>query len=90
MIKMDSDGGNDAASEITDMSMEDYGYAWMSLNHSVVIYGWGVDEDGVKYWMVRNSYGSGWGMNGTFLVRRGVNDFGIETEATAYDVVLCS
>lgn len=28
-------------------------------------------------------------MNGDFLVRRGENDFGIESETTGYDVVLC-
>jgi hypothetical protein len=39
---------------------------------------------------VRNSYGPKWGMSGNFLVRRGENDFGIESETTAYDGVLCS
>lgn len=29
-------------------------------------------------------------MNGDFWVRRGENDFGIESETTAYDVRLCS
>lgn len=62
----------------------------MNLNHSVVIVGWGVDEKtGTKYWILRNSYGRKWGMNGDFLVRRGENDFGIESETTGYDVVLC-
>jgi C1A family cysteine protease len=63
----------------------------MNLNHSVVIVGWGVDPStGTKYWKVRNSYGEKWGMNGDFLVRRGENDFGIESESTAYDARLCS
>jgi hypothetical protein len=29
-------------------------------------------------------------MKGDFLVRRGENDFGIESETTAYDARLCS
>ena len=75
---------------ITDRNLEDYGIAWMNLNHSVVIVGWGVDPKTLtKYWIVRNSYGQKWGMNGDFWVRRGENDFGIESETTAYDVRLC-
>ena len=77
--------------KVTDRDLEDYGIAWMNLNHSVVITGWGVDpKTGTKYWIVRNSYGKKWGMNGDFWVRRGENDFGIESETTAYDVRLCS
>jgi hypothetical protein len=29
-------------------------------------------------------------MDGDFLVRRGQNEFGIESETTAYDVKMCS
>ena len=62
----------------------------MNLNHSVVIYGYGVDsKTGVKFWRVRNSYGATWGDKGNFKVRRGENDFGIESETTGYDPVLC-
>ena len=76
--------------QLTDRDLEDYGIAWMNLKHSVVITGWGVDEKtGTKYWIVRNSYGKRWGMNGDFLVRRGENDFGIESETTGYEVQLC-
>jgi C1A family cysteine protease len=76
---------------LTDRSLEDYGISWMNLNHSIVIIGWGVDQEtGTKFWKVRNSYGPKWGMSGDFLVRRGENDFGIESETTAYDVRKCS
>ena len=85
------DGGKEAEKPITDRNLEDYGISWMSLNHSVVIVGWGVDDKtNTKYWVVRNSYGTGWGMKGDFYVRRGQNDFGIESETTGYEVKLCS
>lgn len=76
---------------LSDKSLEDYGISWMNLNHSVLIIGWGVDQEtGTKYWKIRNSYGPAWGQSGDFLVRRGQNDFGVETETTAYDARLCS
>ena len=80
----------DSALEVSDKVLDDYGIAWMNLNHSVVIIGWGFDDlTKTKYWIVRNSYGSGWGKGGNFYVRRGQNDFGIESESTGYDVRLC-
>ena len=65
--------------------------SWVEMDHSVVILGWGKDEDtGLPYWILRNSYGPDWGMDGDFLIRRGSNDFGIEVENIAFEPVLCS
>ncbi|XP_046458645.1 ervatamin-B-like [Daphnia pulex] len=48
-----------------------------SVNHAVVIVGWG-NQNGVDYWVGRNSWGTTWGTNGYFLIQRGVNKCGIE------------
>lgn len=68
-------------SKFSDISLNDKGISWMDMNHSVVIIGWGKDEKtDTRYWIVRNSYGPKWGMDGDFLVKRGNNDFGMEVE----------
>jgi C1A family cysteine protease len=55
----------------------------------VVIVGWGVDPvNDTKYWIVRNSYGDKWGQNGDFMIRRGHDDMGIESEQVAFEVEL--
>ncbi|KAK7584068.1 hypothetical protein V9T40_005031 [Parthenolecanium corni] len=50
--------------------------------HAVKIIGWGV-ENGVKYWLCVNSWGSSWGENGFFKIKRGNNECGIEERFNA-------
>ena len=46
------------------------------LNHSVLITGWGHDsESGLDYWMVKNSWGTGYGEKG-YIRLAIVDDYG--------------
>jgi cathepsin B len=52
--------------------------------HAIEIVGWG-EENGKKYWQIKNSWGTNWGDEGYFKMIRGKNN--CEIESNAYSMI---
>ena len=56
-------------------------------NHCTAIVGYGVDSaTNQKYWIIKNEWGTSWGMNGYVLWQRGTNMCQIEKDSAIYVV----
>ncbi|EFX63858.1 hypothetical protein DAPPUDRAFT_267532 [Daphnia pulex] len=59
-----------------------------TTNHAVVAVGWG-KGNGIDYWIIRNSWGTGWGISGYIkMQQRGVNLCNIEQHPAAITAVV--
>merc|ERR1711904_65351 len=50
--------------------------------HAIKMLGWGTGN-GEDYWLIANSWNEEWGDHGTFKIRRGTNECGIEGQVSA-------
>uniref|UniRef100_H2Z894 Cathepsin H n=2 Tax=Ciona savignyi TaxID=51511 RepID=H2Z894_CIOSA len=57
------------------------------VNHAVLAVGYGYTADGEDYWLVKNSWGPKWGMDGYFRIKRGVNMCGL-ADCASYPIVV--
>jgi len=59
---------------------------WEKVDHSVLLVGWGEDNfTKEKYWIIQNTWGPNWGENGFFRMKRGSDEYGIESICEAAD-----
>lgn len=49
------------------------GYCGTTINHAVTVVGYGTSDDGTKYWLLKNSWGTDWGDNGYIRIQRDVD-----------------
>ena len=56
------------------------------VNHAVLAVGYDVDANGKKYWIIKNSWGEQWGLQGYFWMERGKNMCGV-SDCASYPIV---
>merc|ERR1712139_625671 len=56
------------------------------FDHDIEVAGYGTSDDGVPYWLIRNSLGVYWGEQGWFRMVRGVDNLGIESQECSWAV----
>ncbi|XP_016437926.2 senescence-specific cysteine protease SAG39 [Nicotiana tabacum] len=57
------------------------------INHAVTAIGYGTDEQGQNYWLLKNSWGTSWGENGFMRIIRGTGGHCDITKLSSYPVI---
>ncbi|CRH02894.1 dipeptidyl aminopeptidase 2, putative [Plasmodium relictum] len=74
--------------QICDVLNEGFN-GWQQTNHAINIVGWGEqinkNNELIKYWLIRNTWGKQWGYKGYLKFQRGINLAGIESQAVFID-----
>ena len=55
-----------------------------TIDHAVVVVGYGT-ENGLDYWIIKNSHGTNWGEDGFMKIRRGNNECSLENICSALE-----
>jgi cathepsin C len=64
--------------KLSFLSLLDKAISFEKVEHSMTLVGWG-EEDGVKFWIIMNTWGEEFGEKGYIRVLRGENDCSVET-----------
>lgn len=56
---------------------------WQKTTHALVLLGWG-EENGKKFWLIKNSWGSKWGEGGYLRLPRGSDTEAVESMAVYF------
>lgn len=73
------------SNKVSTARMIDRNLSWEKVEHSITIVGYG-EENGVKYWIGKNTWGRGWGEDGYFRILRGENEVSIESMGDVIDI----
>jgi len=55
-------------------------------NHAVLAVGYDSIKEDKEYWIIKNSWGTRWGEDGYFRIKKGINRCGIEDWAVLADI----
>lgn len=73
------------SNKLSSTRMIDRNLSWEKVEHSITIVGYG-EENGVKYWIGKNTWGNHWGEDGYFRILRGENEVSIESMGDIIDI----
>jgi C1A family cysteine protease len=66
------------SNKLSKTTLVDRHLSWEKVEHSITLVGYG-EENGVKYWIGMNTWGTNWGDNGFFKILRGENECAVES-----------